>query len=361
MLDVAIIGAGISGLACAHYLQKQGYRVAVLEKSRGVGGRLATRRWGELRLDHGLPYLSLKSDAAKALQQLVTPLLEQKILTPWPETIGQLDPQGALSLLPAHHCYAAPAGMSVIAKYLAQDLDLQLNQRLVGLWLGEWGKTGLQRHWQLSLTTPTGEYLSQQAMAVVLAIPAPQALAICTPLVAKGLAPEFIRALEAIDYAPCFSTLALYPAVRQADVQTLPWQALNWSNDPILSWIGLDSSKRPQSEQPLFVLHSSAEFAQRHLETDPLEPIGQTLLNRAAAVLLDWLDSPVKLQVHRWRYALPQNYYPAAYLSAPLGQPLVCCGDWCGGKDLGSALVSGIASATWIQTQLEAKGVDQSD
>ncbi|MEH2425805.1 MAG: FAD-dependent oxidoreductase [Nostoc sp.] len=44
MTDIAVIGAGIAGLVCAQQLSLAGYSVLVVEKSRSLGGRLATRR-----------------------------------------------------------------------------------------------------------------------------------------------------------------------------------------------------------------------------------------------------------------------------------------------------------------------------
>ena len=43
-VDAIVIGAGISGLAAATELAKAGCRTIVLEKSRGIGGRMAARR-----------------------------------------------------------------------------------------------------------------------------------------------------------------------------------------------------------------------------------------------------------------------------------------------------------------------------
>ena len=44
-LDVAIIGAGPSGIFCARRLAGQGKKIAIFEKSRNIGGRLAARRF----------------------------------------------------------------------------------------------------------------------------------------------------------------------------------------------------------------------------------------------------------------------------------------------------------------------------
>ncbi|MEM9233841.1 MAG: FAD-dependent oxidoreductase, partial [Pseudomonadota bacterium] len=55
-VDVAIIGAGIAGLACAHTLRVAGRSVAVFDKGRGPGGRLSTRRSDHGIFDHGAPY-----------------------------------------------------------------------------------------------------------------------------------------------------------------------------------------------------------------------------------------------------------------------------------------------------------------
>lgn len=55
--EYLIIGAGLSGLTLALELKKAGKQVLILEKSKGVGGRIATRRINNLGVDHGAPYL----------------------------------------------------------------------------------------------------------------------------------------------------------------------------------------------------------------------------------------------------------------------------------------------------------------
>src|SRR6266545_1716422 len=54
---VVVIGAGVSGLACANALSASGKRVVVLERARGVGGRRATRRVEGQPVDFGVAFL----------------------------------------------------------------------------------------------------------------------------------------------------------------------------------------------------------------------------------------------------------------------------------------------------------------
>jgi renalase len=57
ILDVVVVGAGISGLALARELRSRGRAPLVLERARGVGGRCATRRIDGQPVDHGLAFL----------------------------------------------------------------------------------------------------------------------------------------------------------------------------------------------------------------------------------------------------------------------------------------------------------------
>lgn len=63
-MKIAVIGAGVAGLTAGRILAGSGHEVVVFEKSRGYGGRLATRYAGadnSTKVDHGLPYRSFFS------------------------------------------------------------------------------------------------------------------------------------------------------------------------------------------------------------------------------------------------------------------------------------------------------------
>ncbi|WP_414754187.1 NAD(P)/FAD-dependent oxidoreductase [Anabaena sp. CCY 9910] len=331
MNDIVIIGAGIAGLVCAQQLSQAGYSVLVVEKSRGLGGRLATRRLHGTWADHGACYLKPKGELFTDFIKL---LRDRHILEIWTDEVYELQPNAAPR-------YVAPGGMSAIAKFLAQNLNILLNQRVTEINLTP------ENTWRLTLESSNEELT---AKALVIAIPAPQAAMLLTPLGAGVLGQEFLTNLSAVEFAPCISAIVGYPS----SSHPLPnWKAFNFIDDAVLGWMGLDSSKRHQPQQPVFVLQSSANFAQLHLESSDLQPIGQQMLHHAAQTLeLPWLGIPEWLQVHRWRYAFPHIVWHNQVLVAQAKLPLVCCGDWCGGNLAEGAMLSGLAASVEINNYL---------
>ncbi|QLE55635.1 NAD(P)/FAD-dependent oxidoreductase [Nostoc sp. TCL26-01] len=338
MNDIIVIGAGIAGLVCAQQLSQAGYSVLVVEKSRGLGGRVATRRLHETLADHGACYLKPKGELFTSLVEL---LCDRQILKVWTDQVHEFHPDSGLFTPDLAYRYVAPGGMSAIAKFLAQNLQILLNQRVTEINL-----TG-NKTWRLTLES-SNEVLT--AKALVVAIPAPQALTLLTPLGEGVLGGEFLTNLSAVEFSACISAIAGYPA----SSHLIPdWQAISFIDDAILGWIGLDSSKRLQPQQPVFVLHSSAKFAQQHLESPDLQPLGQQMLQSAAETLaIPGLTTPEWLQVHRWRYAFPSIPWSEPILSAASPLPLVCCGDWCGGHLVEGAMLSGIAASGEINNYL---------
>lgn len=345
MFDVAIIGAGIAGLTCAQQLHQAGYRVVIVEKSRGVGGRVATRRLQDTCADHGVRYLEAQG---KFLPQLIEILVQRGILQAWTDTIYDLksvEPGSDLTI-ESHSSgmtrYVAAAGMTAVAKFLASDLEIWINRRVETI------TPTPEKTWHLNFDESDETSNPLIAKAVVFAIPAPQALMLLEPLSAT-IPLAFLNSLRAVEFDPCLTVIAGYS--NQLPLPT--WKACSLSNNSDLAWIGLDSSKRPNSQAPIFVLQSTAEFANRYLDVEDLKPVGQQLLSAAAQLLIPGLDAPDWFQVHRWRYAFPKLALNQDYLYAATPLPLICCGDWCGGNLIESAINSGFAAASQINSQLQ--------
>lgn len=351
MFDVAIIGAGLAGLTCGQQLQQAGYSVVVVEKSRGVGGRVATRRLHNTRADHGVRYLEPQGTLS---QQLIEILDKRGIVQSWTDRIYELNSAKAESGDTPHPHpskltrYVAPTGMTAVTKFLASGLEIWLGQRVQAI------APTAEQSWFLTLES--GETLT--AGAVVVAIPAPQALMLLEPIAQTSLPAGFLDSLRSVEFTPCLSAIAGYSTVGASDELLLPaWKACSLLNDTDLAWIGLDSSKRLDAQIPVFVLQSTAEFAKHYLDAEELKPAGQYLLSRAAQLLVPWLDRPEWFQVHRWRYAFPSRSLDRDCLDAATPSPLVCCGDWCGGNRLESALNSGLAAANQINQHLKKRSL----
>lgn len=313
----AVIGAGIAGLSCARDLQAAGVRVAIFEKSRGPGGRTATRRVGDLRFDHGAQAL-----APQAL--IGTPAAA--VLVPWrPRTTGTR----GQTMTQERGTVPVPT-MSAAARALADGLELTVSTLVAPLTPAPDGRVRLR--------TADGPLLDVDR-AVVTA-PAPQAAALLAE-VAPGLA----AAAAGVRYAPCWAVMAAWdtPLGLDFDVIDRPGEDLAWAADQA-SRPGRDAGER-------WVLQASAAWSAAHVDDTPAT-VAATLLERftALATSADRRTAaargvprtPSLLTAHRWLYSEPETPLPDGHLHAG---PVAAAGDWCGGGRVAGAAASGRAAA----------------
>lgn len=351
MEDVVVIGAGISGLTAAHQLQQAGYRVLVVDKSRGLGGRLATRRVGSTAIDHGCRYLMPFADST--LSPIPT-LLQAGVLRPWqPETFA-LEADGSLKAMSTETLYAAPQGMSTIAKTLAAGLSIRRQWRATALTL-------LPQGWRID-----GEALSANgqnqpnpidARAVVVALPAPQAAALWNKAERQNEDIDRLwQQLQTVAFEAIITVMAGYSSHQSASLSIQKtsdgWMVAS-STHPLLRWASLDSSKRTDPQEWVVVIHSSPAFAADNIDRPDLEPVGQDLLTATAESLAAWIGSPTWLQAHRWRYGFVRQPLGTSVLSSPTLPNFVGCGDWCSGGNVEGAIASGHRAAELIAAALQ--------
>ncbi|MFE4105141.1 NAD(P)/FAD-dependent oxidoreductase [Almyronema epifaneia] len=347
MTEIVVVGAGLAGLVCAQQLAQAGYRVSVLEKSRGLGGRLATRRLQNTCADQGTR--SLQADS-ELLRSLIAHLVPIDILQPWSAQAYRWQAQQLVASQSSAH-YSAPQGITAVAKFLAKGLTIQRQCRVIAL-------SREADTWQLQIQTPDA-VTALTAKVVVLAIPAPQALDLLKPLRAEVVSTDAIAALEQIRYWPCLSVIAGYPphCFGQFGALPLPGWWVEFTNDADLAWVGLESSKRPEADFPLIVLQSSTAFAQAYGETTDLLATGKQLLQSAAGRILPWLSQPDWLQGHRWRYGFVAQPQVEPLLTLAADPWLLICGDGHGGAGVTAALQSGFATADSLNQQLEQRSL----
>lgn len=333
MEDVIVVGAGITGLAAARILRRAGLKVKLLEKSRGVGGRLATRRvetpYGTVSVDHGAQYFTCRSDTFRAF---LAPLIAQKEVAVWIESVPTLKADGSLEAASAEHRsprYVCPAGMSTLAKHLAQDLQVLLEHRVQSIAPTDSG------HWQVH----TENGACEEARAVLLTAPPAQSLVIADDFADD---PAFAPA-STVDFQPCLALIAGYGPVPPDKLPV----ALRWEDDPILAWSAVDSSKRLHPVSLTLVLHAQPEFSHQFLEADSELTTGE-ILHHCAKRLAPYtpldLAQPEWVQLHRWRDAMPDNPLKENFLAIHTPAPLLMAGCWCAGARVEGAFVSGEAA-----------------
>lgn len=317
---VAVIGAGVSGIACAHVLRGAGFAPVIFEKSRGLGGRLATRRAdGGLSIDHGAQFLTAHTPG---FQAVIRHAQSAGTMAPWAPDVRAGDRPSAEDWLvgvPAMNAFLKPM-ISGVETYLGCAVSAIVRE-------------GAGWHVHCADTK-----LDETFQHVVCTAPAPQAH--------KLLAEDhpFGDRLLDVSIAPCWALLFGVEGGLQIDGDV--WR----SNDADLRWLARNTSKpRRAGAVEGWIAHAGPVWSIHHLE-HTAEDAQALLLSLVEERLGMTLPSLVYARAHRWRYALT---------TAPLGVPYMCSddrtlfvgGDWCLGARVEYAYQSGAAiAAALIET-----------
>ncbi len=337
---VAVVGAGIAGIACARTLMQAGLDVTVFEKSTGAGGRMSTRSSEFGGFDHGAQYFTVRD--ARFEKALAT---ASGLVRPWSaNTVRILDELGrvvASSLPPKEAHWVATPGMNSLVRQWAEPLaaagKLVLQTQVVRI---EADKLHPEC-WQLQTEGPDAQARVQSGFdAVVLAIPSPQARAL---LLSSQQAKSLQAELGAVTVAPCWTLMLAFPQAVQPNLAHLgpQWNAARSTHHRI-AWLARESSKPGRSLVERWTVQASPQWSERHLEDDA-ERVKAKLL-RAFTEVTGIRAEPPYAEVHRWRYA---------QTTEPLGKSHVwdatsrigLCGDWCLGHRVEDGFVSGLEMA----------------
>ena len=321
-----MVGAGMAGLTAAHRLSGV-TEVVILDKGRGVGGRLATRRIGDATIDHGAQFITTHTSE---FAELVERLVGEHVVAPWFR--GRVGPDG-VNDSDGHTRFRGSVSMNAIAKSLAIGLDVRTASHVAAL-----RQNG--ESWEVALVD--GSELV--ADAVIATSPVPQTIA----LLQNGevtLAAKDEAALEAIEYDPCLA----FMAVLDGPSGLAEPGAINPVDGPI-DWVA-DNYLKGISAVPAVTIHATPEFSRAQWDASD-EVITEALLDAAQ------LESSVisgSIQIQRWRYARPSVEHPERFLQLSGVPPFVCAGDAFGGAKVEGAALSGAAAAEAIVGVLRHK------
>jgi renalase len=328
-MRLAIIGAGLTGLTAARTLRltRPAWDVVIFEKSRGLGGRAATRRRDQCAFDHGAQLFKLPS---AALERLVREELPSAELTTIAPPVWTFDAAGQVS--PGDHeqnaerRYTYRDGISRLGRLLGEQLDVRRETRVAAVHATSTQHAGRMR-W--TLTADHGVDLGSFD-AVVFTAPAPQTADLLRasaldPALAEPLLAELARA----SYRRCLSvTLAVAQPLNR------PYYALiNTDRAHPVSWLALEHVKAPERCPPgqsLITVQYAPGFSAEQWDT-PLETLGAQAVTHAAALLGADLGAPLWSDRQGWRYALPAGRADFETLNRT-GSGLYFAGDFTAGQ-----------------------------
>lgn len=303
-MSVVVVGAGIAGVACARVLAAAGVDVVVHERSRAVGGRMASPRVHDRRVDTGAAYFTVEPGSDFAA--VAASWADRGLAHEWTTTMGVHTPDGTTTKDgPAR--WSAPGGLRSLVADLAGGLDVRLGSTVTGVGPGR-------------TVDGTGHE------AVVLAMPDPQALRLLDP--AHGAA----RAqLDGRHWKPVIAVAV--------GAQHRSWGELTatFVNDhPVLALVADDGARRGDGA-PVLLAHTTNDLAAQHLD-DP-GAVVPAVLDALADVLPGELDV-AWTHVHRWTFAQPAGSREQTHWFA---DGLGLCGDGWGRSKVETAWTSGTA------------------
>ena len=305
MERIAVIGAGMAGLAAAARLREADVAVSLFEKSRGLGGRLATRRFEGGAADIGAAYVTVRDEAFESVMQET---IFSGHATGWA-------PKGRTSDEP---WIVGMPGMSGLLRGLARDLDIEFQILVERIGMTSEGYV---------LQTDKGARGAFDA--VIAAIPAPQA----EPLLQAHGKPfgeiAGVRMRSTLAGVYCFAE----PVDLEADYLM--------SGGPIdVAYRNNSKAGRPAAET--WVVHGTQDWSESVLEDNPQDSAAALLA--AFRALAGPVPKPVYQSGHRWRYAYVEKSLGVACLSGG-NHWIAACGDWCLGARVEAAYLSGRAAA----------------
>ena len=338
--SIAVIGAGISGAACAAGLAAAGWQVTLFDKAREVGGRMATRQAAArltsaaglehddsaprsdsayvkgvngvsgssgtsatsgANFDHGAQQFTAQSPRFRALLARAEKLGR---VARWQQRVSANFPASTL-----RERFVPTPDMPALCRHLLEAVPVRLGHHVQRLYRGPFG-------WQLALANGGSVGAFDQ---VLLAMPPAQAA-----LLLAGHQDDWADALAAVPMTACWTLMAV------TDEVDWPWDAAEPDRGP-LALIARDDRKPGRLVEPgraRWVAHASPEWSALHLDDDP-----NTVATALRAALLAQLPAPPgtpsavtagavttsgslatasgassvpvwhQSRVHRWRYA----------------------------------------------------------
>ncbi len=301
-MQIAIVGAGKAGHSCATRLAALRHEIALFDKGRGPGGRMATRRVEAdgtmLRFDHGAQYFTARDPR----------FVEQVARWEREGVVARWDAAGA-------DAWVGTPAMNAPIKAMAGRHDVQFGTRIEQLLRDGDG-------WQLDGAGAPDRRFD----AVVVALPAEQAGPLLQPH-----ASAMGDLADATSSDPCWTVMAAFE-------QRLPSEQDSIRHHGAIGWAARNNAKPGRGSAECWVVQASPDWSRTHLE-DEATAVETALLDQLADAIGAPLPPRLAISAHRWRFARSGAAGEEALWDAQ--QRIGVCGDWLIGPRVEAAYLSG--------------------
>ena len=308
----------------------------MLDKGRGVGGRLATRRLtapdGSIAIvDHGAQFFTARS---AEMTSLVEKWSTAGVVREWCRGFGEHD---------GHPRYVVDGGMTALAKHLAEHPDVlgdgahvrsgPLDVRTSTLVFEV--RRGSASEW----TVVVDDGSTLDCDAVIVTCPIPQSYSL-TVTAGADIPADLLRA----DYD---RTIGLLTVLDRPAPLSPPGGLQN--PDDVFSWIG-DNHAKGVSAIPAVTFHASPAWSAEHWDDDA--EMGRAALIEEARRHLG-TASILVADYKKWRFATPRTVWPEPFIASPADPgTLVFAGDAFAGPKVEGACLSGLAAARYLDSRV---------
>ena len=304
MKNVAIIGAGITGVTIANLLQKK-YNLTVFEKSRGVGGRIATRRAEPYQFNHGAQYFKIEN---KEFKDFLQPLILNKIIKPLEANQIEIFNKKVIKRTKIYNkqYFTAESKMNSVVKYLINNnFSIKLLCKIEKI-LKE------NDNWFIvdSDKVSYGPY-----DWLFITIPPNQAQEILYNNF------KFLDIIKKLKMRSCYSLMLGFDKIKEFDFDT----ALFLDED--VRWLSISKKILEKKEYYNLLINSSYNFAEQNINGSK-DKISDYLIKLVSNILKCELNNYQHKALHFWKYAMSEkNNNLGSLLDEDL--KIIVCGDWC--------------------------------
>ena len=271
--DVIIIGGGISGLMCAKHIGSK-INIAILDKGRNFGGRMATRHFEGAVFDHGAQFFTAKS---LEFQNYVNYWYQEKIIDIWFSEESNKKSQN-------HPRWFAKNGMNELARYIAKNINIYRSTEVSNIKFND-------KYWNLK-TLDGSEFSSDN---IILTIPSPQIIKLLKNSNLPVINDLDIKENLSVDYEKGIAILAVLD-----DESGIKKPGYLKEVDENIAWIA-DNYLKGISPIPSLTIHSSANYAKKYFDHTSKDQ-AHLILNLMKKIIK---SNIVNYQVHKWGYTTP--------------------------------------------------------